>query len=369
VIEVKGTFMDCGSAAASLGVAQTGDRVTADPSAWQECSTLGVLSWTRKLFEDDLRAAVDRLPGMLRRIAGYHLGWWDADQQPLTGHAGKALRPALVLLAAEAIGGSGQAAVPAAVAVELVHNFSLLHDDVMDVDRVRRHRPTAWTVFGVPQAILAGDAMVALASEVLADSGYPWAATAVRWLNESVIELCDGQFSDVAFEQRDQVELTECVHMVQAKTASLLGVSCALGALAGGADPARVILLRRFGRHLGLAFQLVDDLLGIWGDPKITGKPAGADLARRKKSLPVVAALTSGTAAGAEMAHVYGADGPVDIAHARWLLEGARGAAWARDLADQEMALAVECLDAADCVPHGRAGLLDLARLVVARNH
>jgi geranylgeranyl diphosphate synthase type I len=340
-----------------------GDRVTADPI------TLDVLAWSRKLLETDLRAAVDRLPGMLRRIAGYHFGWWDADQRPVNAPAGKAVRPALVLLAAEAVGGSSGAAVPAAVAVELVHNFSLLHDDVMDADRLRRHRPTAWTVFGVPQAILAGDAMVALAGEVLADSGCPWAATAVRWLSESVIELCAGQFADVAFEQRDRVEPAECMRMAQAKTASLLGVSCALGALAGGAASARVDLLRRFGRHLGVAFQLIDDLLGIGGDPEVTGKPAGADLVRRKKSLPVVAALASGTAAGAELAKVYRADGPVDVAHASALVESAGGTAWARHSADKELTLAIDCLDAAGCVASGRAGLVDLARLVVARNH
>jgi geranylgeranyl diphosphate synthase type I len=349
-------------------VTTTVDRMTAEPVAAQERATLDVLSATRKLLESDVRAAVVRLPGTLRRIAGYHFGWWDADQRPIKAQAGKALRPALVLLAAEAVGGSSGEAVPAAVAVELVHNFSLLHDDVMDADRLRRHRPTAWTVFGVPQAILAGDAMVALACEVLARSGRPWATAAVRWLNESVIELCEGQFSDIAFEQRDRIELAECVRMVQAKTASLLGVSCALGALTADADPARVDLLRRFGRHLGLAFQLVDDLLGIWGDPEVTGKPSGADLARRKKSLPVVAALTSGTVAGAELARAYAADGPVDVAHTRALVESACGTAWARDRAEKEIMLAVDCLDAAECVPSGRAGLVDLARLVVARD-
>jgi geranylgeranyl diphosphate synthase type I len=345
-----------------------GDRVTAEAMA-QDRSAVDVLSWSRKLLDTDLRAAVDRLPGMLRRIAGYHFGWWDAHERPIKASAGKAIRPALVLLAAESLGGSSATAVVPAVAVELVHNFSLLHDDVMDADRMRRQRPTAWTVFGMPQAILAGDAMVALAGEILSDSDCAWAATAVGWLNRTVVELCEGQFADVEFEQRTQVSLAECEQMALAKTASLLGVSCALGALAGGAGAAQVDLLRQFGRHVGLAFQLADDLLGIWGDPRITGKPAGADLARRKKSLPVVAALTSGTAAGAELADVYGTDDRVDVARARVLVENAGGKQWARHRADEELNLAIACLDAAGCVPSGRAALVGLARLVIARNH
>ncbi|QIZ36543.1 family 2 encapsulin nanocompartment cargo protein polyprenyl transferase [Saccharopolyspora sp. ASAGF58] len=328
-----------------------------------------LLSWRRQILDDELRAAVDRLPGMLRRIAGYHFGWWDADGTPVDGNTGKAVRPALVLLSAEAVGGSGVDALSAAVAVELVHNFSLLHDDVMDADQLRRHRPTAWSVFGIPQAILAGDAMVALANKVLSDRDFPWTATALRWLNESVIELCAGQLADVAFEHRAQVDLAECISMVEGKTASLLGTSCALGALTAGVDADRVELLRRFGIHLGIAFQLVDDLLGIWGDPQVTGKPVGSDLARRKKSLPVIAALASGTAAGAELAAVYAAEDPIRVDRACELVELAGGRDWARTRADEEMTAAVACLDAADCVPAARAGLTGLASLVLHRNH
>jgi len=321
------------------------------------------------MIDGDLRSAVGRLPVPLRRIAGYHFGWWDAHGHPVEANAGKAIRPTLVLLAAEAVGGSAGPAVPAAVAVELVHNFSLLHDDVMDADRTRRHRPTAWTVFGVPQAILTGDAMVALASEVLAGSDSRWASTAVRWLSDSVIELCDGQYGDVAFESRTQVELAECLRMVQGKTASLLGASCALGALAGGAGAVKVNLMRAFGRHLGLAFQLVDDVLGIFGDTEVTGKPAGADLMRRKKSLPVTFALTSGTSEGAQLSDLYADDAPVEVDRARDLIARAGGREWAQRMADEEMGRALASLDEADCRPAARARLVNLAGLVVKRNH
>jgi geranylgeranyl diphosphate synthase type I len=335
----------------------------------QASSALDILATSRKMLDPHLRAAVDRLPGMLRRIAGYHFGWWDADERPVTASPGKAIRPALVLLAAEAVEGDVDNAMPAAVAVELVHNFSQLHDDVMDVDRLRRNRPTAWTVFGVSQAILAGDAMASLASAVLSDSAGPWAANAVRWLNDCVVDLCDGQFLDVAFEQLERVDLAECLRMVHGKTSALLGVSCALGALAGGATARQVDQLRQFGYHLGLAFQLVDDLLGIWGDPGVTGKPVGADLARRKKSLPVVAALASGTAAGAELARTYKADTPVEVARASELVEAAGGRKWAETRADEELAHAMACLDYANCAPRARGYLVDVADLVVRRNH
>lgn len=191
--------------------------------------------------------------------------------------------------------------------MELVHNFTLLHDDVIDEDATRRHRPTAWTVFGTPDAIIVGDALLALALRLLAEDGHPAAPAASARLASCVIELCAGQQADCAFEQRgpQEVSLDECLDMAMAKTGALLGCACSLGALYAGAGPEEVAALDAFGREAGLAFQLIDDLIGIWGDPGRTGKPAGADLASHKKSLPVVAALTSGTPAAAELAELY----------------------------------------------------------------
>ncbi len=216
-----------------------------------------------------------------------------------------------MLLAAAAAGGSPREAVPAAVAVELVHNFSLLHDDVMDGDATRRHRPTAWRLFGIGAAILAGDALLTLALDVLAASGHPASGQAMRMLSAAVQDLVEGQSSDVAFERRDEVGLAECERMAASKTAALIGCACALGALFGGGDPERVQRLRVFGEHVGLAYQHVDDLLGIWGDPAATGKPVYSDLRSRKKSLPVVFALTSDTAGGRELAALYRGRGPL----------------------------------------------------------
>jgi geranylgeranyl diphosphate synthase type I len=331
-----------------------------------------VLAWSRELVEPAMRAAVDTLCGSMRRITGYHYGWWDENGQPVDADGGKALRPTLVLLAAEAVGGDASAALPAAVSVELVHNFSLLHDDVMDGDVTRRHRPTAWSVFGSNAAILAGDALLTLAFDVLAASGHPNSQAGMRILSAAVQSLVDGQSLDVEFEGRANVELAECVSMARRKTGALLGCATAIGALFGGGQPAQVDHLRVFGDELGLAFQLVDDLLGIWGDPEVTGKPVHSDLYNRKKSLPVVVALTSATPAGRELSQLYHADRPLsgpEVARAAELIDLAGGRAWSQAQADERLAHAVHRLWSAEPESRAAAELAALARLATRRDH
>ena len=331
-----------------------------------------VLAWSRGVVEPALRTAVNTLPLSLLHIAGYHLGWWDEHGHPVRVSGGKAIRPTLALLCAQAAGGTAAAAVPAAVAVELVHNYSLLHDDVMDRDLTRRHRRTAWSVFGANPAILAGDALLVLAVDVLADSGHPAATDAIRMLAAAVQDLFDGQDADLSFEQRLQVELAECVRMAEGKTAALIGCACALGAVFGGGSPEQVAYLRGFGIHLGLAFQHVDDLLGIWGDPAVTGKPVHSDLCSRKKSFPVVAALTSHTPAGRELVALYHRDQPLsgtDAAHAAELIDAAGGRAWSQAQADELVAQAMRELHCASPAPRTAAELGALARLATHRDH
>ncbi|GAA4906893.1 geranylgeranyl diphosphate synthase type I [Stackebrandtia albiflava] len=331
-----------------------------------------VIDHARRLVDPALRGAVDTLGPSMRRIAGYHLGWWDADGTPVRESGGKAIRPALTVLCAEAVGATGGAAVPVAVAVELVHNFSLLHDDVIDRDTTRRHRPTAWTVFGRGDAILAGDALSTLAVDVVAGSGHPHALEAVRMVNATVQELIDGQSVDMAFESRDDVGVAECRAMAESKTGALLSCACALGALYGGGDRARVAALAEFGGLLGLAFQFVDDLLGIWGDPALTGKPAHSDLGNRKKSLPVVAALNSRSPQAVELAELYHGGGELDRddqARAARLIEEAGGRAWSTGQADSLLDLAMDRLAVAELPDGPTAELAALARLVTRRDH
>ncbi|ATZ24526.1 (2E,6E)-farnesyl diphosphate synthase [Streptomyces lavendulae subsp. lavendulae] len=340
----------------------------------QEAAAL--LERTRETVNPELRRTVESLPGSMRRVAMYHFGWEDEEGRPTEGGAGKAIRPALVLASAQALGGplggpggSGErGVVRAAVAVELAHNFTLLHDDVIDKDVRRRGRPTAWAVFGTPDAIITGDAVMALALRLFAEDPHPAAAAASARLAACVIELCAGQQADCAFESRPDVALDECLTMATAKTGALLGCACALGALYAGAGPEEVEAMDAFGREAGLAFQLIDDLIGIWGDPAHTGKPAGADLLARKKSLPVVAALTSGTRAGAELAELYA--GPMagdDVRAAARAVERAGGRDWAQAHAADRMGRAVQELSRAVPDLGAAGGLLALAEFVTRR--
>jgi len=335
-----------------------------------------ILASVRVCVDPELRRAVDSLPGATRRIARYHFGWEQADGAPAAGDAGKAIRPALVLAAVRALGGEQAMAVRAAAAVELTHNFTLLHDDIIDRDTTRRHRPTAWTVFGEPDAILTGDALQALAQKLLAEDPHPGAQAAATRLAACVVELCAGQQADCALERRepDEVTLDECLAMAEAKTGALLGCACALGALYAGAGWSEVEALDGFGREAGLAFQLIDDVIGIWGDPGHTGKPTRADLAARKKSLPVVAALASGTPAAAELAELYARsptepEKDVDLERMAHAVEAAGGRDWALMHAADRMSRALNQLSRAVPIPEEAGGLLALAEFVTRRTH
>lgn len=235
----------------------------------------------------------------------YHMGWADDSFRPATIPAGKRIRPLLCLLACDAVGGDPTVAMPAAAAVEILHNFSLVHDDIEDGDETRRHRPTVWALWGVPQAINAGDGMFALAYAALQRAreliGADRATAAFDWkgclletfetFTETCIALTEGQFLDLSYEQREVITVAEYLRMIEGKTAALIAGSVAIGALFGGAETGTADCLRRFGRNIGLAFQIQDDILGIWGDPTTTGKVAGNDILRRKKSLPLLYGL------------------------------------------------------------------------------
>ncbi len=325
----------------------------------------------RELIDSALRAAVDRLDERTRRIAQYHFGWIDADGSPASA-TGKALRPGLVMLSTRAAGGDPRLGLPGAVAVELVHSFSLLHDDVMDGDRTRRHRPAAWTVFGTPAAILAGDALLVLASDVLLETGTRGGHWAARALNAATGRLIAGQAADLEFEQRDRVSLDECVRMSADKTAALLACACSLGAMLCEAPSTLVGALAGFGSELGVAFQLTDDLLGIWGSPERTGKPVLNDLRSRKKSLPVTAALAAGTGDSERLAELLRRPGELteaELQEAARLVESAGGREWAETETEARVTAAQKHLDEADMPADVRAELLDLAAYITTRDH
>ncbi|WP_326834480.1 polyprenyl synthetase family protein [Amycolatopsis rhabdoformis] len=326
------------------------------------------LGRTRDAVQPALRAAVDRLDETSRAISAYHLGWTDADGNPVSGNGGKAVRSALAVLSALAAGAPAETGVPGAVAVELVHNFSLVHDDLMDGDTERRHRPTVWALWGAPAAILTGDAMLALAQEVVLDSGSAHAIPAARLLSETTRRLIHGQVLDVQFEQRDDVTLPECVTMAGGKTGALLSGSAAIGAVLAGAPAETVDALAVFGEEVGLAFQLVDDVLGIWGDAAVTGKPVYSDLRARKKSLPVTYAITHGGATGRELAEWLAGEETGDeteLARVAALVASAGGRDWATAEAARRVETAERALSAIPAGP--RDELIGIARFIVHR--
>jgi geranylgeranyl diphosphate synthase type I len=336
----------------------------------QPMTTPRALGDSRRLVTPALRAAVDRLDPATAMQAAYHFGWIDAAGAPSDG-GGKAVRPALALLGARAVGAEAEIAVPGAVAVELVHNFSLLHDDLMDGDTERRHRPTVWARWGPAAAILAGDALLGLAQEILLDVRGDGGAAAARLLARSTRDLIRGQVEDMSFEGRPEVPVERVLDMAEAKTAALLAASAAIGAVLAEADAAEIDALTAYGRHLGLAFQLVDDVLGIWGDPALTGKPVRSDLRARKTSLPVAWAIGQGGTAGAELtAWLRSADAPgedrlVELAD---LLAEAGAAQWARSESARHAEAAAAALDLLTGPADAKDELREIGAFVVGRD-
>jgi geranylgeranyl diphosphate synthase, type I len=322
------------------------------------------------LLSPVLRHWIDRLGGELGRMCGYQLGLYDEAGNRTGRLGGKLLRPTFTLLSAGAAGGDPAVAVPAAAAVELQHNASLIHDDIMDGDRERRHRPTVWARFGVPAAILAGDAMIALGFEILAGHRHPRTAAATAELAAALRLLAHGQQSDLRFESEAAVDFADCLGMIAGKTGGLLGCACRLGAVYSGAPPQWADRFAGFGTHLGVAFQLVDDVLGIWGDPAVTGKPVGADLRARKKSAPVVAALGAGTPEAARFADLYARDGEFDdarVATLTALVEAAGGRTRTLAEAERRTAKAWGLIDGLDLDPAVREALTDLTGALLRR--
>jgi geranylgeranyl diphosphate synthase, type I len=327
----------------------------------------------RDLVGPAIAGWLERLSPDVRIVAAYHLGFVDADGAPSgDGQGGKALRPALALLSARAAGAPPERGVAAAAAVEFVHNFSLLHDDIMDGDTERRHRPTAWTVFGVGSAILAGDALLCLAQDILLTDPAPQAVWAARCLSAAVHRLIAGQGADLAFERREDVTLEECLQMAGDKTAALMACACSIGAIGAGAPAELAMGLAGFGAHAGLAFQLTDDLLGIWGAPEVTGKPVRADLRARKKSLPVVAALSQDGAAARDLARMLARTDALDeddLLRAAGLVEAAGGREWAESESDAQLAAATKCLAETDMPDDVRAEFAAIADFITVRQN
>ncbi|MFQ5813240.1 MAG: polyprenyl synthetase family protein [Anaerolineae bacterium] len=325
------------------------------------------------LIEAELREVLATPHPQLTSFYGmmqYHLGWVDEEFAPTKGGAGKRLRPILCLLTCQATGGDHEQALPAAAAIELVHNFSLVHDDIEDNSPLRRGRPTVWKVWGVPQAINVGDGLFALAHLAmrrLADRGVRprRVLTALEILDQACLALTEGQHLDLSFEARLDVDVDEYLSMVRGKTAALFSAAAQLGALVVGSDPESTARYRRFGENLGLAFQIVDDILGIWGDPQVTGKPAADDIQQHKKTLPIVRTL------GKDLREIYQRE-VIDeeaVEAALRILENLGARHYAEAMANDYYQQALAELDATGVKNEAQDALRELAAFLVERTY
>nr|BBH88580.1 polyprenyl synthetase [Thermosporothrix sp. COM3] len=265
----------------------------------------------------------------------YHLGWVDASFTPTSSNPGKLLRPTLLLLAYEAAGAWGlsneqdylERALPAAASVELTHNFTLIHDDIVDGDKERRHRRTLWSIWGASHGINSGDGMFALSRLALWDvleKGVEGeiAARLGRVLDRSCLTLAEGQYLDMSFEDQTEVSTAMYIDMIQRKTAALMACAAEMGAMLGTRDQATIESLRTFGEAIGLAFQVRDDLLGVWATTAELGKTEAGDIYRRKKSLPILHALEQASAEDrATLQQIYQQQEPLSTEQVRTVLE------------------------------------------------
>jgi geranylgeranyl diphosphate synthase, type I len=270
----------------------------------------------------------------------YTMGWVNEKDAPYSKMTGKRLRPTLLLLCNEAAAGDWHDALPAAAAVEILHNFSLIHDDIQDMSDMRHGRPTVWKIWGKANAINAGDAMFALAYTAMhhltETISAEQALKAWEIFNKTNMELTRGQHLDMRFETLDKVSVDDYISMIRGKTAALLAACAQLGSLIATGDAEIAENYREFGLNIGIAFQIRDDILGIWGEPDVTGKSAATDIISRKKSLPVLYGLEKSQ----ELAQIYTKDSfnANDVEHAVHLLDTLK----AQDYANQQELLYYE---------------------------
>lgn len=260
------------------------------------------------------RGSVNQIPTQAANLSPfygqmqYHLGWVDSSFTPIPINPGKLLRPTLLLLAYEAAGAWGltgenwgpsdylRRALPAAAAIELTHNFTLIHDDIVDNDTERHHQPTLWTVWGGSQGINTGDGMFALSRLALWDvlqEGVEGeiAARLGTVLDRACLVVAEGQYLDLSFEQRQDISIAMYLDMIGRKTAALMSCAAEMGGILGTRDTKTIASLRDFGFEMGIAFQVRDDVLGVWASSAELGKTSAGDIYRRKKSLPILHAL------------------------------------------------------------------------------
>ncbi len=336
-----------------------------------------ILQRYRAELEAELRFAVGETSLPMYDMMRYHLGWIDERGNPQTANTGKRLRPILCLLACQAVGGEWRQALPAAAAVELVHNFSLIHDDIQDASVERRGRATVWHIWGQPQAINLGDGMYTLALSSLLrleDAGIPHqkVVRAARILNEASLKLCEGQYLDMSYENCLDIGINDYLEMIGCKTAALLRCSLEIGALLGTDDESLLTHLRLFGHNLGMTFQVHDDVLSLWGDQKVTGKSNTSDILTKKKTLPIVYALEKTKGEDRELLwSIYRKKviSPRDVENVLHILNRLDAQSYVQGVSDRHYRQALSELNAADIPSPAKEELKTVAAFLLKRQY
>ncbi len=307
----------------------------------------------------------------------YYMGWVDTEGNATSGTEGKYLRPTLCLFACEAVGGSRAQAMPAATGLELIHNFSLIHDDIQDGDETRHHRKTLWAIWGVPKALIAGNVLRIVADAVLGglqSNRVPSRRVllVISRMTQAYLEMIEGQYLDISFEGQREVGLNRYLDMIARKTGALIRCSFTIGALIGSQDVNDADAFTESGRALGFIFQVRDDILGIWGDERSMGKPVGADIRRKKNSFPVVYAMAQ--AEGADKRHllsIYDKDEitDTDVEDVLHIMDGLNVREHAHALAVEHGEVAVGALASVEMQKQARADYQNLVDFLLYREH
>ena len=326
--------------------------------------------------ETELKEIVGNNPSTLYNMLQYHMGWQNEHGHPCYEKSGKFIRPILCLLSCQAVQGNMSQILPAAAAMELIHEFSLIHDDIEDASCERHYRPTVWKLWGQPQAINAGDGMLALASLALFKLKENGIADkkiigSNQMLAKACLQLCEGQYLDIAYESRLDVNIENYLDMIAKKTAILIATSISLGAYLGTEDEKLVNYLYQFGKELGMVYQIHDDILDIWGIKEKTGK-SRSDISQRKKTLPVIYGLQNSKGEAKHKLEGFYSQEYIqdeDLSQVIRILEQLGARDYSQNLAEQYYRQALTQLEVTGLAPQNLAPLKEVAHFLLERDY
>ena len=361
----------------SAGVSDLLRNIPSDIERRQSQPLPTIFQRYKSLIDSSLRKSLANTTLSAYSMLRYSMGWEDTDGSPMVATQGKALRPTLCLLACEATGGRIEKALPSAISLELIHHFSLIHDDIQDRDQTRHHRPTIWAVWGEPKALTVGNIMRGIANMSLwkladEDLSPEEILNLTSLLTNAYLEMIEGQYLDISYEGSHNISIADYLEMISKKTGALIRCALCLGALASTRNEPIAQAFLEFGRSLGFIFQIQDDVLGIWGQPNTTGKPVGADILRKKNTLPVVFTMSETRGTDRKiLQEIY--NGPVigdeEISSVLDIMDRVGAKQYANDLAIQHHERAMNSLDSIKLVSDFQKDFKDLTNFLLIRQH